>query len=210
MSIFRGGLFSEKKKRKIGGLPSPSVSLFKIQTHTNWLPFCSHSSLLSQDRQRHKTLHCGIMHWLCKKKKSLINILNSSCTSGFTDIKKAFIPCAPSKAVIEHCKDTHSWIHRVSQQHHRCLMENMLKRGEVNKDMSCLCANMDTEDISWEKKTMPNRKQAATASFLLPSCLSRFSSRGTRVNTQVLTVNTANCFCRWPEEELVITCKAWT
>lgn len=143
-----------------------------------------------------------------KKKKSLINILNSSCTSGFTDIKKAFIPCALSKAVIEHCKDTHSWIHRVSQQHHRCLMENMLKRGEVNKDMSCLCANMDTEDISWEKKTMPNRKQAATASFLLPSCLSRFSSRGTRVNTQVLTVNTANCFCRWPEEELVITCKA--
>lgn len=31
--------------------------------------------------------------------------------------------------------------------------------------MSSLCANTDTEDISWEEKTMPNRKQAATASF---------------------------------------------
>lgn len=36
----------------------------------------------------------------------LINIQNSSCTSGFRDIKKAFIPSALSKEGIEHCKDT--------------------------------------------------------------------------------------------------------
>lgn len=31
---------------------------------------------------------------------------NGSCTSGFRDIKKAFIPSAQSKEGIENCKDT--------------------------------------------------------------------------------------------------------
>lgn len=114
ISIFRGGLFSEKR-----GLSS-SVSLFEIQTHTHTptvVPSLALSlSLKQRDSVTKHIVHCScqIIRWLLQKNTKKERVKPSDkyseqpCTSGFTDIKKAFIPIRSIKGGNRRTARTHS------------------------------------------------------------------------------------------------------
>jgi len=109
MSIFRGWPGGG------GSIPPLFLSLFDIQTcthtHTNCLsiphPPPTHTHTLLPLSPKHKTRRSLPMTKRGRRRKEressnhLINIQTSSCTSGVTDIKKAFIPPAVSKEGIE-------------------------------------------------------------------------------------------------------------
>lgn len=115
ISIFRGGLFSEKR-----GLSS-SVSLFEIQTHTHTHTNCrSLSRSLSLSNREtvspnisfsaHVKLYAGYYKKNTKKErvKPSDKYSEQPCTSGFTDIKKAFIPIRSIKGGNRRTARTHS------------------------------------------------------------------------------------------------------
>ena len=170
ISIFRGGLFSEKR-----GLSS-SVSLFEIQTHTHThththTPTVVPSLALSQtERLCHKHIvHCScqIIRWLLQKNTKKERVKPSDkyseqpCTSGFTDIKKAFIPIRSIKGRNRRTARTHSHglAEVLSKKRQFCLMENRLTRDKANKDIPSLCGDTSAENISREEnKKIRKRK----------------------------------------------------
>lgn len=158
ISIFRGGLFSEKR-----GLSS-SVSLFEIQTHRHQLSFPLSLSLSQTERQCHRTYRSLLMSnytlAITKNKKKKERVKPSDkyseqpCTSGFTDIKKAFIPIRSIKGGNRRTARTHShglaevW----SKKRQFCLMANRPRRDKANTDITSLFGDTGAENISRRTK----------------------------------------------------------